>query len=500
MRTKYSVKNSVTSFISNIVLVIVTIISQRVFINILGIEYLGLNGLFANVLTMLGLFELGIGNAIIYHLYKPLAKNDTKSIKKLVLFYKKAYNVVILVMFSVGVLVLPFIPLIAKNNLPISIYLVYLLYLIYTLMSYFIAYKRSLLIADQKNYINNIVHMIYLIVLNVSQLVILFITKNYYLYLIIKIICVFIENIITSIIANRIYPYLKNKEKLELDKDIKNDIVTKVKALFIHKLSAVIKYGTDSILISMFFGLKLVGIYTNYHYIIYTVNTVFGGIVSNASASVGNLLVEKNVDKRYQIFKKINFLNFYISVFTATCILVLSQDFIKIWVGDKYMLSFFTLIILVINFYQVMMRNTYLTFKDAAGIWVEDRIIPILEMSLNIVFSIIFLKLFGIVGVFLGTFVSTIPVWVYSYPKFVYNKILNKKYSIYLKDNLIHLISFIFIITISYLLSNLFTNSNIYIELIVRALITIIISNLLLIIMFRKTNEFKYYFKMIFKK
>lgn len=500
MRTKYSLRNSVTSFISNIVLLIVTLISQRVFIDILGIEYLGLNGLFSNVLTMLSLFELGIGSAIIYHLYKPLAKNDIKSIKSLVLFYKKTYNIVILVMFLVGLLILPIVPFFAKTNVNVNIYLVYLLYLIYTLMSYFIAYKRSLIIADQKNYINNIIHMIYLIILNVLQLVILFITKNYYLYICVKIVCVFLENVVTSIVASKMYPYLKNKEKIELSKNIKNDITTKVKALFIHKLSAVIKYGTDSIMISIFFGLKLVGIYTNYYYIMYTVNTIFSGIVSNVSASVGNLLVEKDLNKRYLIFKKINFLNFFISVFTSCCILVLSQDFIKIWVGDKYLLSFFTLVILVINFYQVMMRNTYLTFKDAAGIWVEDRIVPVLEIILNITFSIILLKLFGIVGIFLGTLISTIPVWFYSYPKFVYKKIFNKDLIYYVKDNIIQIISFIFIIISCYLLSNLFSNNNIYIELIVRGLITVFVSSILFIIIFRNTDEYKYYKEMIFKK
>lgn len=500
MRTKYSFRNSVTSFISNIVLLIVTLISQRVFINILGIEYLGLNGLFSNVLTMLSLFELGIGSAIIYHLYRPIAKNDIKSIKALVMYYRKTYNIVILVMFLVGLLILPIVPFIAKTNVDVNIYLVYLLYLIHTLMSYFIAYKRSLIIADQKNYVNNIIHMIYLVILNLSQLIILFITKNYYLYICVKIICVFLENVITSIVASKMYPYLRIKEKVELSKTIKNDITVKVKALFIHKLSSVIKYGTDSIMISIFFGLKLVGIYTNYYYIMYTVNTIFSGIVSNASASVGNLLVENDLNNRYLIFKKINFLNFFISVFTSCCILILSQDFIKIWVGDKYLLSFFTLVILVINFYQVMMRNTYLTFKDAAGIWVEDRIVPVLEIILNISFSLILLKLYGIVGVFLGTLISSIPVWFYSYPKFVYKKIFNKKIKYYIKDNTIQLISFIFIITSSYFLSSLFTNSNIYIELIVRGVITVLVVCILFILMFRSTKEFKYYKEMIFKK
>ena len=160
MRTKYSIKNSITSFISNIVLLITTLISQRVFIDILGIEYLGLNGLFNNVLTMLSLFELGIGSAIIYNLYKPIANNNVEEIKSLTKYYKKSYNIIILIMFVVGILVIPFVPLIASTKLPVNLYIVYLLYLIHTLTSYFIAYKRSLVIANQKNYVINIIHMI----------------------------------------------------------------------------------------------------------------------------------------------------------------------------------------------------------------------------------------------------------------------------------------------------------------------------------------------------
>lgn len=500
MRTKYSIRNSVTSFITNIVLLVTTLISQRIFIDILGIEYLGLNGLFSNVLTMLSLFELGIGSAIIYNLYKPLAKGNKEEVKSLTLFYKKSYNIVILVMFIAGLLVLPFVPLIASTKLPINIYIVYLLYLIHTLTSYFIAYKRSLIIADQKVYILNIIHMIYIIILNALQILVLFVTKNYYLYIGIKIGCVFLENIIISIVANKMYPYLLDKNIKKLSDNVRSDIITKVKALFIHKLSAVIKYGTDSILISVFFGLTMVGVYTNYYYILYSVTLIFSGIVSSASSSVGNLLLEKDLDKRFLIFKRIKFLNLYISIFTATCILIISQDFIKLWVGDKYLLTFFTLIILVINFYQDMMRTSFLTFKDAAGIWVEDRMIPVLEIVINIISSIILLKLFGIVGVFLGTIVSSIPVWFYSYPKYVYKKMFNKGIKCYIKDFLIELFSFVFIITSCFIVTSLFKSNNLYIELGVRLLITLGLFNILFIILFAWKKELKYYIKLIFKK
>ena len=189
MRTKNSIKNVIAAMLSNIITIVIGLIAQAVFIKILGIEYLGLNGLFTNIISMLGIVELGLGNAIIFNLYKPLALNDTETIKSLMKFYKKSYILIASVVLIIGLVIIPFLPLlIEKVTVNINIVGIYLLFLIDIVCSYLLSYKRSIFYADQKNYYVSIIHIGYTILLNLSQLVILFFTKNYYLYLAIKII------------------------------------------------------------------------------------------------------------------------------------------------------------------------------------------------------------------------------------------------------------------------------------------------------------------------
>ncbi len=494
MRTKYSIKNSITQFINNIITIICLFISQTLFIKILGIEYSGLNGLFNNILTILNLFELGIGSSITYNLYKYIKNNDKETIKSTIYFYKKAYNYIAIVVFIVGLLFIPFLNYIVKVTVDINIYIIYLLFLINTVSTYLINYKRNLLIASQKNYIINIVNIIYIIVLNIIQIIILYITKNYYLYLIIKIICTIIENIIINTITNKLYPYIKEKQIKPLKKEIKENIINRVKALIIHKTSAAVTNGTDNILISIFLGITTVGLYTNYNYIITSVKKLFGNIISTLTPSIGNLLIENNKEKNYQAFKKIRFLNFWISVFTSTSILLITEPFIKIWLGKEYLLETSVLITLTINHFQTMMRSTYGSFKDAAGIWIEDKFIPLLQLSINLISSIILLKLIGLKGVFIGTILSSLVLWCYSYPKYVYINLFDRKLKNYIKELLTHLITFIFITSISFIL-NKYSNN-----IIISIIISITIPNITLLLIYGRSDEFNYYKNLILKK
>lgn len=498
MRTQNSIRNSLVAFISNFFSILIAFIAQAIFVRLLGIEYLGLNGLFTNVITMLSIFELGIGNAIIYNLYKPLANKDIKNVKSLMGFYKKAYNYIALIIFIVGIIIIPFLPYIVKDlTIDINLYAIYFLFLISTLTSYVIAYKRNLIYADQNNYIIDLVHMAYLLLVNCLQLIILYLTKNYYLYLVIKIICQFLENLAITLIANSLYPYLLDKDIESLDKSIENDIFSKVKALFFHKIGAIIINGTDNIIISMYLGISQVGIYTNYYTIINSVRTLFSQIISSTTASIGNLIVTEDYDKRYFVFKKMQFLNFWISVFCAVSILLIIQPFICLWFGKDYLINELSLIVLVLNFYQRIMRMTFSTFKESAGIYVEDKYVPIIESILNILFSIVLLKFFGFAGVFMGTIISSLIIWGYSYPIFVYKKLFNRSYLDYFKEMFNYLLLFFAICSTSYFIANLFAIDNYYVKIIVNVLISLIIPNLIMIIIFNKTDNYKYFIDII---
>lgn len=496
MRTKNSLKNMISSMTSNILTIIIGIVAQAIFIKILGSEYLGLNSLFNNVISMLAIAELGIGSAIVYNLYKPIAENNIEQIKSLMQFYKKNYQVIGIVVAVIGLLLIPFLKYIVNIEaitININVYFVYLLFLLDTVFSYFLSYKRSLLYATQQNSIISIIHIGYVLILNLLQLIILFFTKNYYLYLLTRMVTRILENLVITYIANKNYPYLKDKNVKKLNKSLEKDIYTKIKALFFHKIGAFVVLGSDNIIISKFLGLVTVGLYSNYYMIINAIQTIFSQIIQSTTASVGNLLVTESKQKSFLVFKKIRFLNYWLATFSCTCILVIMQSFIKIWIGDFYLLSTGVLIVLVFNLYQKLMRSSYSSFKEAAGIYYEDRFVPLIEATLNIIVSIFCCKLFGLAGVFMGTVISGLALWCYSYPKYVYKKLFDRNYIEYAKETIGYIILFVLIASGTYYLSTIINFSNIYLEFISNVMISLIVPNALLFIMFFKTDNFKYY-------
>ena len=501
MRTKKTFKNMITSVLANIFTIIIGFFSRYIFIIILGNEYNGLNGLFTNIISLLSIVELGIGNAIIYNLYKPIAQNDTKTIQSLMNYYKKSYHVIGLIVAIIGIILIPFLDnLVGDITINVNIVLVYILFLSDAVFSYFLSYKRSILYANQENYYISICNIFYQIFMNLFQIIILYYTKNFYLFLIIKNIFRIIENIIITIIANKKYPYLKNNNSKELDKKIKSDIVTKIKALFFHQIGGFVVNGTDNIIISLFFGIINVGLYSNYYLIINSIQTISKQIIQASIPSIGNLLVTESNEKQFSIFRKIRFINYWITTVCSICILLLMKPFIIIWIGESNLLSQLTLIILVFNFYQNTSRFTYISFKNAAGIFFEDRFIPILESLTNILFSIIFLKIFGMPGVFIGTFISSMWLWCYSYPKFVYKGIFKKSYYNYIKETLSDFIIFIFIAVLCMIISNIIQIENQYTNLILNFIISFFIPNITLCIIFNNNNEFKYFLRLIKRK
>lgn len=498
MRSTNSIKNAITAMISNIVTILIGIVSQAIFIKTLGTEYLGINGLFTNIISMLGIVELGIGSAIIYNLYEPIAKKDENKIKSLMNFYKKSYRIIAIVVFILGLSIMPFLNTIIGNiSVDINIKFVYLLFIIDVVASYLLTYKRSILYANQKTYITNIVHIGYLIIMNLLQIGILLVFKNYIMYLLIKIICRVLENIIITIIANRRYPYIKAKNAEKIDRTVQKDIITKVKGLLFHKIGTFAVLGTDNIIISKFLGVATVGLYSNYNMIIQAVSNLFLQIFDSLTASVGNLLVESNKEKSYKIYKNMLMANSLLFTFAATEIICLIEPFIKIWVGEQYLLPGIVLVILVINFYIQGMRKTCLVFKMAAGVFHEDRYYPIAEAIINIVISIILGKLIGLPGVFIGTIISSLPVILISHPKYVYIPLFKRNYWSYIKENLYYYIIAILTVVIAVLSICCIRVDNVVIQLMSNFIISLIVFIAIQYIFFHKKEEYTYLKNMI---
>lgn len=494
MRSINSMRNAIIAVIMNIIIILIGFVSQKIFIEILGTEYLGINGLFTNLISMLGIVELGIGSAITYNLYKPIADKNIEKIKSLMQFYKISYRIISIIILIIGLFIVPFLNLIVgETTIKENIVYIYIMFLIDVIASYLLTYKRAILYADQKTYIVNIIHIIYLILLNAIQILILITTKNYILYLVVKIIFRILENIIITFISNRRYPYIKEKDAKKLEKDTVKDIYTKIKGLIYHKIGGFIVLGTDNIIISSFLGISEVGFYSNYNLIIQALNNLFSQVFSSITASVGNLLVENRKKQAYKIYRKMLFLNSWIFAFASAGIICIIEPFIKIWIGEEFILPFGVLIVLVINFYIQGMRKTSNTFKEAAGIFYEDRYVPIIESAINIVASVVLVKVMGLAGIFLGTIISTVVLFFYSYPKFVYKPLFNRNYIQYIKDYIPYTIVAITSVVITFIVTSTINTNNNIIHIIINTIIVIIIPNIIHIMIFYNSEEFQYY-------
>lgn len=494
MRTESSVKNSAFATMLVAFKILIGFVAQKIFVLILNAEYLGANGLFSNVITLLSLAELGIGQAIIFNLYKPIANDDKETVKSLMRLYKKAYNCIAVTVLGIGISLIPFLDFfIGETTLTLNFTLVYFLFLLQAVISYIATYKRSILYAYQENYIVSIIDMIYVLVMNILQLIMLYFTRNYYLYLVTKTICVLAENVTITYISNKKYPFIREKNVKKIDSKIEKNIFDRIKAEIFHKIGSIVVNGTDNIIISKFLGLLTVGLYSNYYLIIRYVGDVMNQMIYALTPSVGNLLVENNKQHSFEVYKKIRFFNFWLSTFSCVSILVIIQNFIDLWMGREYLLPFMVVVILVLNQYLKSMRVTNDVFLSAAGICIETKYVPIIESILNIAFSILFLKYFGLAGVFIGTLISSLPLWCYSYPKFGYKNLFDGKYSNYIKENVMYFILFLAIAGITYSISVIITFSNVWLDIMFKAVLCTIVPNLILFVIYRKTDEFKYF-------
>ena len=498
-RTRNSVKNLSYALIGQGIGFIISFIARIFFIQILGREYLGLNGLFTNVLTILSLAELGVGEAITYSLYKPLAMKDTRKCTMLMQVYKKVYNIIGLAILIIGISLTPLLPYIIKNmpDIPL-INLIYILFVINTAVSYFFSYKRNLIIADQKRYIATFYRYVAHAVFTFLEIVYLVLFKNYIGYLIIMILATLADNIMVSRKANKLYKFLNSKEEIPLDEESKKSIIKNTKAMMMHKVGGVVVNSTDNILLSMFVSLDSVGLYSNYFFVTNALNSVTTHVFNSLTASVGNLFATSDSKNAYRVFKDVYFLNYFMYSFIAVSLLCLFNPFIELWVGSDYLFSFDIVCIIVINFYITGMRKSVLTFREASGLFYKDRWKSVFEAVINLVTSIILAIYLGTFGVFLGTLISSVTVCVWVEPLVLYKYGFKEKLREYFKLYFMYLLIVIVECFITYYLCSFITLGR-FVSLIIKGIICLLIPNIINIILFRNTKEYQY-FKGLIKK
>lgn len=427
-RKKNAVRNIKFGLLNKLITIICPFILRTVLIYTLGSEYLGLSSLFTSVLQVLSLSELGIGSAMVFSLYQPIAKGDIYKIRELASLYKFIYRIIGFVILAGGCIVLPFLPHFIHGGYPddINIYVLYIVYLLNSSESYFIAaYKSTILSACQRRDIISNIGLIVHLFLYLLQVICLLCFRNYYVYVIWIPVFTVIENIVTAIYVNKKYPdYV-----IEVNYSINSlkEIIGKVKDLFGHKLSQVVTNSADTIVISSFLGLHMVTVYNNYYYLMSAVSGVLDIVYQAILAGIGNSLFSENLEKNISDFKKFAVLNSWLAGWCSICFLCLYQPMMRIWMGEKLMLSFDTVILLSIYFYVWKIRQTILTYKDAAGIWDIDRWKPYIEIMVNIILNIILVQVIGINGVVISTILSMVIVSIPWETKVFLRKLFNQR-------------------------------------------------------------------------
>ena len=490
------IKNSITNFISGLTLRLTTIllnfVARTIFINILGTSYLGVNGLLMNVLSMLSLAELGIGTAINFSLYKPLADKDDKKIAVLMQFYKRAYQIIGVVVFLVGLILMLFLDVIIKDPGEVeNLKLIFFIYLINTSYSYFMTYKGTLITADQRGYLLTKANVVFNVVTIVSQVLVLIVTRNYIAYLLANMVCLFIQRLYINRKVTELYPVLKEKSTEKLPKEELSVIIKNVKAMVFHKIGDYCINGTDNIIISTFISVTMVGVYSNYLMIISMVNGIIVMFFNSLTASMGNLIATENKGRKLEVFEIINFIAFWLFGFATVAFYNLLNPFIEIWLGAEFLLPQSILVVILINYYLTGMRVPVHTVKAAAGLYDEDKYTPIIQSIVNLGLSIILVQKLGLVGVFIGTLVSSLilPCWQRPYIvyKYVFKKSIKQYFTKYLSYLTVILLN---TFGIEYFF-NLHLKDYTIGNFILKVVIIAIIPNLIILLIFFKTTEFK---------
>lgn len=465
---------------------------RTVMIYTLGIEYLGLNSLFTSILQVLNLTELGIGSAMVYSMYKPIAENDTETICALMQLYKKCYRIIGAIIAIAGLAIVPFINVFVKGSIPddVDLAVLYLLNLAATVLSYWLfAYRNCLLVAHQRTDISSKVTIVVNSVQFALQIAVLIFLKNYYIYLILLLVGQIAINVITAIVSQKLFPLYMPKGNV--DHAILLDIKKKVSALFISKIGGVVLGSADTIIISAFLGLTSLAIYQNYFFIVSSIYGTVEIILNSITAGLGNSLISETEEKNVYDFKNISFSFSWMICICVCCFIVVVQPFMEIWAGKSNVLPFGMVICLALYFIAFEYSRLFNVYKNAAGSWYNDRFRPLISAILNLILNLSSVRFLGLYGISLSTVVALsvveIPWLIYSVYHDVFTSIYEKEYvSCFIKEVFVTLISCAFASG-----ANLIFIENIFVTMVYRLLAGLSISFFFFWLFFHRTELYK---------
>lgn len=498
-RKMMAAKNVFSAVMYYVVNSVIGFVNRKVFTVYLGSELLGLNGLVVSVISMLSLLELGVASSIGYSLYKPLKEENYGEVKAIMQLFSKLYRIIGLCVGGIGLAFIPFLPYLIETTIPRDYVIkVYLIFLADAVLSYFLAYRRTILVSAQKDYINKNADTLLYTITGVLQIVIICVWQNYLASLLIKLVFTVINNLYLYLKAGKMFPYLTDaKVQGSIEKEVKDKIAANVKALFIIKIASYCVVGTDNLLLSAFADLTAVAVYSGYTLIIGIVNNLFNRSFGYITANIGNYLVSNEKEGVYALFQKMNFMNYLITSYTTIAMLTLFNEFISgVWLGEDYIFPTGVVALLVCNNYLRNITQCADAFRNAAGLYSPRpfvKYLSLLEGIVNLVMSVIlayFCKL-GIVGVFLGTTISTIIsiitiIWI------VYRFLFEKKMSAYFAGFFGQAALTVINALFSLVLFRMVSTANVFVNLVFGVLISFFLPFGINFLVFGKTEEWKY--------
>lgn len=501
-RVEHAAKNIAFGYVGNIASMILGFILRSVFIMKLNETLLGVNGLYTSVLSMLSLAELGIGTALNYSLYGPVARKDTEKIKSYMQLYKKAYYSIAVVVAVIGICISPFLRYIIKNPgtytvRELTIY--YYIFLFNTVSTYFVSYKYSLVNAEQKNYIQTNVATLTKLVTVVLQIIVLFLTQNFMVYLLTAAGVELAQKIFVNQYLNYKYPYLKEKNIAKLAKEETAEIVNKTKALVCHKVGDVARLQTDSIIISSFVSVTLVGVVDNYNYVINSVSGFVNIIFNSVISSFGNLIATENKEKQFSLFKVYRFFACWIYGFSAIGFWILLTPLVDLWLGEGWLLSGAIVGCILVDYYFKGDRIVLSNYKTAAGVFEQDKYLALIQGAVNLVISIVLVQKIGLIGVYIGTIVSGLIANI-TKPIIIYKTCFDKRAWSYFADSAKYLLTLVVTGACIYGISRVVMPKVTFLSFGLMAVIITIVYNVVFLAVFGRCEEMQYLKKLIKRK
>ncbi len=421
-RSKKSARNIFTGFVSKMLLMAFAFATKTIFIRLLGAEYNGISGLYSNILSILSLSELGLGNVLNFSLYQALRNHDERKVRSIVQYFKKLYWAIAIGVLAIGLCLVPLLPAIVNSTLPQNeVVLYYLLYLLNSVASYFVVYKTTVISADQNAYISNICETVATFVMYVAQIAYLLLFRSFIGYLVIQVLCTIIKNMVMSCITDKKYPYLS---KGEVDKDAfdKKQLVSNIKATFLYKISAVILSNTDNILISVIVGTIAVGYYSNYYMVITYIASFVSIFITGITASLGNLNAQRDANASYGMFKMLSLVFSFIATVVSCCLLNCYQAFIPIWIGKEYVMPISWVLVIVINNYLNEVMSPVWMFRETMGLFKQVQFLMPITALLNLLFSVVLGIKFGVPGILIATALSKVVSQYWYEPRILFRE------------------------------------------------------------------------------